>query len=74
MTQIASFGFCYYSQGNKESVAEFANRFTQNIPNIHRLSITKDAKDSCSELELIHAFVIKLKDSIKKDFKSPVVD
>ena len=68
----------YYSmqQGNKESVAEFANSFTQTqleleklVPDVHRLPATKDAKDS-SELELIHAFVIKLKDPIKKDLVS----
>ena len=69
----------YYTmqQGNKESVAEFVNGFTQTqleleklVPNIHCLPTTKDAKDSCSELELIHAFVIKLKDPIKKDLVS----
>ena len=69
----------YYTmqQGNKESVAEFANRFTQTqlelvklVLNIHCLPTTKDAKDSCSELELIHAFVITLKDPVKKDLVS----
>ena len=66
----------YYTmrQGNKESVAEFANRFNQTqfeleklVPSIHRLPTTKDTKDICCELELIHAFVIKLKDSISKE-------
>ena len=38
--------------------------------NIHRLPTTKDDKSNCSELELIHAFVIKLKDPIKKDLVS----
>ena len=64
-------------QGNKESVAEFANRFNQTefeleklVPNIHRLPTTKDTQDICCELELIHAFVIKLKDSISKELVS----
>ena len=54
-------------QGNKESVAEFANRFNQTqfeleklVPNINRLPTTKDTQDICCELELIHAVVIKL--------------
>ena len=68
----------YYTmqQGNKESIAEFANHFTQTqleleklVPNIHRFSATKDAKDS-SEVELIHSFIIKLRDPIKKDLVS----
>ena len=52
----------------KESVAEFANRFNQTqfeleklVLNIHRLQTTKDTHDICYELELIHAFVNKLK-------------
>ena len=69
----------YYTmrQGNKESVAEFANRFSQTqfelenlVPNIHRLPTTKDTRDICCELELIHAFVIKLKDCISKELVS----
>ena len=61
----------------KESVAEFANRFTQTqfeleklVPNIHRLPESKDSKAICNELELIHAFVIKLKPPISKDLVS----
>ena len=64
-------------QTAKESVAEFANRFTQTqfeleklVPNIHRFPESKDSKDICNELELIHAFVIKLKPSISKDLVS----
>ena len=63
---------CYtMEQTAKESVAEFANRFTQTqfelenlVPNIHRFPESKDSKAICNELELIHAFVIKLKPSI----------
>ena len=64
-------------QTAKESVAEFANRFTQTqfeleklVPNIHRFPESKDSKDICNELELIYAFVIKLKPSISKDLVS----
>ena len=64
-------------QTAKESVAEFANRFTQTqieleklIPNIHQFPQSKDSKDICNELELIHAFMIKLKPSISKDLVS----
>ena len=64
-------------QTTKESVAEFANRFTQTqfeleilVPNIHRFPESKDTKTICNELELIHAFVIKLKPSISKDLVS----
>ena len=65
----------YYTmeQTAKQSVAEFANRFTQTrfeleklVPNIHRCPESKDS----NELELIHAFVIKLKPPITKDLVS----
>ena len=59
-------------QSPNESIAEFANRFTETqfnleklIPNIHRIMDSKDTNIS-PEIELIHAFVIKLKDSISK--------
>ena len=69
----------YYTmeQTAKESVAEFANCFTQTqfelekfVPNIHWFPESKDSKAICNELELIHAFVIKLKPSISKDLVS----
>ena len=40
------------------------------VPNIHRFPESKDSKDIWNELELIHAFVIKLKPSISKDLVS----
>ena len=69
---------CYtMRQSNNESVADFGNHFTQTqfeveklVPNIHRLPASKDSTNNCSELELIHTFVIKLKDSISKELVS----
>ena len=62
---------------NNESVADFGNHFTQTqfeveklVPNIHRLPASKDSTNNFSELELIHTFVIKLKDSISKELVS----
>ena len=40
------------------------------VPDIHRLPASKDSTNNCSELELIHAFVIQLKDSISKELVS----
>ena len=69
----------YYTmdQTAKESVSEFANRFMQTqfeleklVPNIHKFPESKGSKAICNELELIHAFVIKLKPSISKDLVS----
>ena len=40
------------------------------VPNIHWFPKSKDSKDICNELELIHVFVIKLKPSISKDLVS----
>ena len=65
----------YYTkrQQNDESVADFAHRFneTQNeleklLPNIHRTP----ASDGNTDIELITAFTIKLKDHIAKELIS----
>ena len=65
----------YYTmrQQNDESVADFAHRFTETqnelgklLPNIHRTP----ASDGNTDIELITAFTIKLKDHIAKELIS----
>ena len=60
-------------QQNDESVADFAHRFTETqneleklLPNIHRTP----ASDGNTDIELITAFTIKLKDHIAKELIS----
>ena len=60
-------------QQNDESVADFAHRFTETqneleqlLPNIHRTP----ASDGHTDIELITAFTIKLKDHIAKELIS----